>query len=57
MKVITAQEALDGYATYAVVTDSGKTYGLYLNVDVAKRVAETMCERHGEGTYEVAVIA
>ena len=57
MKVITAPEALDGYATYAVVTDSGKTYGLYLNVDVAKRVAETMCERHGEGTYEVAVIA
>lgn len=57
MKVITAQEALKDYARYAVVDASGKTYGLYLNVDVAKRVADIMCERHGNGTYEAAVIA
>lgn len=58
MKVITAQEALKGYASYAVMdVVRGKAYGLYDNVDTAQRIASDLCKRYGEGTYEPAVIA
>lgn len=57
MKVITAQEALDGFARYAVVDGDGKTRGLYWDIDEAKAVASRQNELCGCDYYEVAVIA
>ena len=57
MKVITAQEALDGYAGYAVMDVlKNKTYGLYPDVDMAQRIANDLCKRYGDGSYVAAVI-
>lgn len=57
MKVITAQEALEDYARYAVVDGYGKTCGLYWDIDEAKVSAFMRNKLHGCDHYEVAVIA
>ena len=57
MKVITAQEALDGFARYAVLDGDGSTYALFWNIEAAETAVRTLYEHDGGDKYEVAVIA
>jgi hypothetical protein len=58
LKVITAQEALDGYAKYAVVDRDGRTFGLYRDLDRAEYLVLVLNRREDDGPrFEVAVIA
>lgn len=51
MRKISIAEEVSDY-THAILSNTGRTYGLYRDADTAKRIAGDLCKRYGADSYE-----